>query len=76
MFLNFTYIFIKIKVGSKMNINAIKTTGIKHTRKRHGQIFINNINDEIKHNNTEPFLSTFQEKNPNVHYHQLIFISF
>lgn len=44
-----TYIFIKIQVGPKMKINAIKTIDIKYTRIRYGQIFINNINDEIKH---------------------------
>lgn len=44
-----TYIFIKIQVGTKMKINAIKTIDIKYTRIRYGQIFINNINDEIKH---------------------------
>lgn len=48
MFFNFIYIFIKIQVGTKLEINAIKTTDIKHTRRRQGQIFINNINDEIE----------------------------
>ena len=43
-------------------MNAIKTRDINHTRTRQSQIFINNINDEIKRNNTEPFLSTFQQK--------------
>lgn len=75
--MNFIHIFIKIKVGNKMKINAIQTTDMKHTRKRHGQIFINNINDEIKCNNTEPFLSTFQEKKfqcalPSINFHILL----
>lgn len=55
---------MKIQIGTKMKINAIKTTDIKCTKIRHGQIFINNINDEVECNNTEPFLSTFQQKIP------------
>lgn len=48
MVLNFIYIFIKIQGGTILEINAIKTTDIKH-RTRQGEIFINNINDEKEH---------------------------
>ena len=32
-----------------MKINVIKTRDVKNTRTRQSQIFINNINDKIKH---------------------------
>ena len=47
--MHFTYIFLKIQVGTKLKINAIKMADIKHTRTRQRQIFINNLNDEIEH---------------------------
>lgn len=43
--LNFIYIFIEIQVGTKLKINAIKATDVKHTRIGLGQILINNIDD-------------------------------